>query len=79
MSAAANLNRVLKGNKKSNPTVFFSLTILPFATLCAISTGYKLVIFFLFSQNTGFDISCKLSPSETICIKCQILYSGKSS
>ena len=64
MSAAANLNTVLKGNKKSNPTVFFSLTTLPFATLWAISTGYKLVIFFLFSQNTGFDYSrgSKLFP-----------------
>ena len=28
-------------------------------------------IFFLFSQKTGFDISCKLSPKETICMKCQ--------
>ena len=25
-----------------------------------------------FSQKTGFDISCKLSPVETICNKCQI-------
>ena len=24
----------------------------------------------------GFDISCKLSPKETICINCQILFSG---
>ena len=30
-----------------------------------------------FSQKTGFDISCKLSPMETICIKCKILLSGK--
>ena len=27
---------------------------------------------------TGFDISCKLSPLETICLKCQILFSGKN-
>ena len=26
----------------------------------------------------GFDISCKLSPQETICIKCQSLFSGKN-
>ena len=26
------------------------------------------------SQETGFDISCKLSPMETICMKCQILF-----
>ena len=32
----------------------------------------------LLSQKTGFDISCKLSPKETICMKCQILFSGKN-
>ena len=31
----------------------------------------------LFSQETGFDISYKLSPIGTICMKCQILFSGK--
>ena len=30
------------------------------------------------SQKTGFDISCKLSPMETICIKCQIQFFGKN-
>ena len=30
------------------------------------------------SQKTGFDISCKLSPMETICMKCQILFSRKN-
>ena len=30
------------------------------------------------SQKTEFDISCKLSPVETICMKCQILSSGKN-
>ena len=29
------------------------------------------------SQEKGFDISCKLSPKETICMKCRILFSGK--
>ena len=33
--------------------------------------------FSYFTQKTGFDISCKLSPKETICMKCQILFSGK--
>ena len=33
--------------------------------------------FSYFSQKTGFDISCKLSPLETICMKCQILFWGK--
>ena len=27
------------------------------------------MIFFLFSQKIDFDISCKLSPEETICMK----------
>ena len=32
---------------------------------------------FLFSQKTEFIISCKLSPLETICMICWILFSGK--
>ena len=32
--------------------------------------------FSYFSMETGFDISCKFFPVETICI-CQILFSGK--
>ena len=32
---------------------------------------------FIFSQKIGFDVSCKLSPWETICIKRQILFSEK--
>ena len=34
--------------------------------------------FSYFLQKKGFDISCKLSPVETICMKCQILFSGKN-
>ena len=30
-----------------------------------------------FSQKTSFDLSCKSSPMEIICIKCQTLFSGK--
>ena len=29
------------------------------------------IFFSYFSQKTRFDISCKLSPLETICMKCQ--------
>ena len=29
-------------------------------------------------QKTGFDISSKFAPMETICKKCQILFSGKN-
>ena len=32
--------------------------------------------FIYFSQKVGFDISCKLSPLETNCMKCQILFYG---
>ena len=34
--------------------------------------------FVSFSQKTGYDISYKLSPKETICMKCHILFSGKN-
>ena len=34
--------------------------------------------FSYFSQKTAFDISRILSPMETICMKCQILFSGKN-
>ena len=30
-----------------------------------------------FIQKTGFDISCKLSPMETMCMKCQNIISRK--
>ena len=35
---------------------------LTFTTLWAFSADDKMMLFFLFSQKTGFDISCKLSP-----------------
>ena len=35
-------------------------------------------IVFYFPQKTGFDISCKSSPMDTICTKCQIPFSGKN-
>ena len=31
--------------------------------------------FSYFSQNIGFDIPCKLSHLETLCMKCQSLFS----
>ena len=34
--------------------------------------------YFFFFWKTGFDISCKLFPLETICMKYQNLFSGKS-
>ena len=39
----------------------------------------EIFFFFFFSlQKTGFDISCKLSPKETVCMKCQSLFSGEN-
>ena len=35
-------------------------------------------IFFYFSLKIGSHTSCKLSPKETICMKCQILFSRKN-
>ena len=45
------------------------------AFLVKITADDILKYFSYFSQETRFDISCKLSPVETICMKCQILYS----
>ena len=42
----------------------------------ANSADEKLMIFSYFSPKIGFDITCKLSPEETVCIKCQIIFSG---
>ena len=36
-----------------------------------------ILIVFLFSEKTGFGISCKSSQLESICVKCQILFSRK--
>ena len=48
------------------------------ACLVKISTEDILKYVSYFFQKIGFDISCKLSPQETICMKCQILFSGKN-
>ena len=50
---------------------------LTLSTLDKIFSRQHFEICFLFSQESGFDISCKLSQ-ETICMKCQILFSGKN-
>ena len=57
----------------------FSIHPLTFMTLRAmIQQTTNWWYFSYFSQKTEFDISCKLSPLETICMKCQILFSGKN-
>ena len=50
---------------------------LALSTLWANSADDAMKIFFLFSLKIGFGISCKLSPMETICMKCQTLFSEK--
>ena len=35
-------------------------------------------LLFLFPPETAFDITCKFSQMETICLKSQILFSGKN-
>ena len=53
--------------------------VLTLSTLGKIFSRWHFEIFFsYFSQKTGFDISCKLCRMETICMKCQILFSGKN-
>ena len=54
---------------------FFSLS---FATLWANAADDKLIFFWFYSDKKRFDISCKLSPMETICIKYQIWLLGKN-
>ena len=43
-----------------------------------ISANDILKYFYNFSRKIGSDISCKLSPYETICMKCQSLFSGEN-
>ena len=54
---------------------------LTFTSLKANSADDELMIqciFSYFSQKSGFEISCSLSLMETVCMKCQILFSGKN-
>ena len=46
-------------------------------TLGKFSRGQIDVNFLILLPKKGFDISCRLSPEETIFLKCQILFSGK--
>ena len=54
-----------------------SVSLLTFTTILANSTDDELIILG-FPKKIGFEISCKLSPTtETVCMKCQILFMGK--
>ena len=54
---------------------FYNLT---FSTLGKIFTKRNIGIFLIFPHKTGFNISCKMSPVETICMKCQNPFSGEN-
>ena len=53
----------------------FVTGILTLSTLGKVTNWWY---FFVFFSETGVDISCKLSPIETVCMKFQILFSGKN-
>ena len=55
-----------------------STSILTFTTLRTDSVDKNWSYLSYFSQKTGFDISCKLSPKETTCTKRQSLLSEKN-
>ena len=52
-------------------------TYVTFTALWANSADDKMIHFLISSHRIGSDISCKLSPQETICMKDQSLVSGK--
>ena len=54
-------------------------TVLTFTVLWINTADDKLMIILLFfPKQTGFDFSCKLFQMETICMKSQILFPGKT-
>ena len=55
--------------------LFGALTV---TTVWANSADNKLIILFLLFPENRFDISCKLSPWETIFMQCQHLFSGNN-
>ena len=72
----------VKSKKKCYAFLSFAEQILDdevnrFALRVKVSADDILKYCSYFFQKMGFDISCKLSPLETICMKCQILFSGK--
>ena len=54
------------------------ISMLTFIILWANSADDRLIIYLLFPLKIGFDTSCKLSPKETICMRCLILFSGEN-
>ena len=64
--------------KKKNSKKSAAEAVISPLTFIALGTNLaddKSLIFFSLSQKIGFNISCKLSPKETICMKYQSLFS----
>ena len=57
---------------------FFFLPVAGFILTFTTLSGLVQPTTIYFSQKTGFDISCKLSSLETICMECQNLFLGKN-
>ena len=56
-------------------TIFFQ----GFNTLCKLTEiGFDILCKLFPSQKIGLDILCYLSPMDTICMNCQILFSGEN-
>ena len=47
-------------------------------TLRTLRQNFQQTAVFLSFPETGFGVSCKLSLMETICMKCQLLFSGEN-
>ena len=64
----------------------WNFQVLNIKSICDLQLGdlpffgqMRLMIFFLFFffQKIGYGISCRMSPLETVCMKCQNLFSAK--
>ena len=72
-----NMMKRCNGENQVGCHFFFCLHPVLYQLLNFLHSGFnfRIEIFFVFLQETGFDMSCKLSPMETICMKFQILFS----
>ena len=58
-------------------TSYINFILYRLAFWVKFSADNILKYFYFSKKKTGLDISCKLSPKETICMKCQNLFSEK--
>ena len=69
------IQSVFIGTKGNVPPLVSLLTISTLGEI--LSRRHFGIYFFFFSHKTGSGIACKLYPLETICMKCQNLFSGE--